>query len=355
MVKDEDILKARILVVDDNESNVALLEETLKSAGYTSILGVTDPRQVAELYEGYKPDLVLLDINMPHMDGYQVMEKLKEIEKDDYPPILTLTAQQDKETRLRALQSGAKDFLTKPFDRIETLTRIHNMLEVRLLHNHVRDHNIILERKVRERTAQLHDTRLEIIRRLGLAAEYKDNETGLHIIRISKMCQTMGKAAGMTQSDAELLLNASPMHDIGKIGIPDRILLKPGKLDAGEWKTMQTHASIGADMLSGHSSELLNMAKEIALTHHEKWDGSGYPMGLKGEGIPLAGRICAVCDVFDALTSVRSYKKAWSVEDSVKEVQRGSGTHFDPDMVDIFTETLDKIVSIKNRHKEPEK
>ncbi len=259
-----------------------------------------------------------------------------------------------KVARVRSLQSGAKDFLTKPFDRIETLTRIHNMLEVRLLHNQVRDQNVILERKVQERTAELNDTRLEIIRRLGIAAEYRDNETGLHIIRMSKICQVLGKAVGMTESEAELLLNASPMHDIGKIGIPDRILLKPGKLDADEWEIMKTHAAIGADMLSGHSSELLNMAKEIALTHHEKWDGSGYPRGLKGEDNPLAGRICAVSDVFDALTSVRPYKKAWSVEDSVAEIQRGKGANFDPDMVDVFMDTLDEIVSIKEQYKGPE-
>lgn len=223
------------------------------------------------------------------------------------------------------------------------------------MHNQIRDQNVILERKVQERTAELNDTRLEIIRRLGIAAEYKDNETGLHIIRMSKMCQVLGKATGMTDKEAELLLNASPMHDIGKIGIPDRILLKPGKLDAEEWEIMQTHASIGADMLSGHPSDILGMAKEIALTHHEKWNGSGYPNGIKGDDIPLTGRICAVSDVFDALTSVRPYKKAWSVEDSVAEIERGKGAHFDPRLVDLFMENLDEFVSIKERHKEPEK
>jgi len=353
MVAPNEILNARICIVDDNESNVFLLEETLATGGYTSVISVTDPRKVAELYTAYQPDLVLLDINMPYMNGYQVMEKLRELTGDDYPPVLVLTAQQDRETRLRSLQSGAKDFLSKPFDHAETLTRIRNMLEARLLHMEVKNQNIILERKVAERTAELHNTQMEIIRRLGLAAEYKDNETGLHIIRMSKMCQAIGVKAGREGMDTDILLNASPMHDIGKIGIPDRILQKPGKLDPEEWKIMKTHTSIGAQMLDGHSSALLIMAREIALTHHEKWDGSGYPNCLKGEEIPLPGRICAIADVFDALTSVRPYKKAWSIEDSVAEIKKGKGTLFDPELVDVFMSVLDEIVLIRKKFREP--
>ncbi len=353
MVSQDEILNARICIVDDNESNVALLEETLATGGYTSVVSVTDPRKVAELYEAYQPDLILLDINMPYMDGYQVMEQLKELDRNDYPPVLVLTAQQDRETRLRSLQSGAKDFLSKPFDHAETLTRIRNMLETRLLHKKVKNQNAILEQKVAERTAELHNTQMEIIRRLGLAAEYKDNETGFHIIRMSKMCQAIGVRAGLKGLDTNILLNASPMHDIGKIGIPDRILQKPDKLDPEEWKIMKTHASIGAQMLGGHSSDLLIMAREIALTHHEKWDGSGYPNGLKGAEIPASGRICAIADVFDALTSVRPYKKAWSIEDSVAEIRKGKGVLFDPTLVDVFMGVLDEIVSIKKKFKEP--
>ncbi len=353
MVTEQDILNARILIVDDNASNLLLLEKTLSNANYTSVVSVTDSRKVMELCQGYKPDIILLDINMPHLDGFQVMEQLKEIGGGHYLPILVLTAQQDIETRLRALESGAMDFLTKPFNTTETLTRIKNMLMVRLLHDQVRNQNIILEQKVRERTAELNDTRIEIIRRLGLAAEFKDNETGYHIIRMSKMCQAIGRAAGMDKCEAELLLNSSPMHDIGKIGIPDNVLLKPGKLDAEEWETMKTHTIIGARMLGGHDSKILKSAREIALTHHEKWDGSGYPYGLKGEDIPLAGRICAVADVFDALTSVRPYKKAWSVEDSVAEIEKTKGKHFDPRLVDLFISNLDEIVAIKMKYEEP--
>lgn len=354
MITTEEVLNARILIVDDREENVELLEGMLTTEGYTSILGITDPRETIAMYEAYRPDLILLDINMPQMDGFQVMEKLNEVEKGDYIPVLILTAQQDDETRIRALSSGAKDFLSKPFHMIETMTRIRNMIEIRLMHNQSKNQAIILEKMVRDRTAELHETRLEVIRRLGLAAEYRDNETGYHIIRMSKMSKVLGEAAGMDQDAADVLLNASPMHDIGKIGIPDRVLLKPGKLDAEEWDIMQTHAEIGGVMLDGHSSPLLVMAKEIALTHHEKWNGAGYPKGLKEEEIPLAGRVCAIADVFDALTSERPYKKPWSVEDSVAEIDNQKGAHFDPQLVDLFHTVLDEFVSIKNEYQEPD-
>lgn len=355
MIHDIDILNARILIVDDNKLNVDLLEEILAAAGFTSVRSTTDSRETVEIYQTFEPDLILLDINMPHLDGFQVMEQLKEIEKDNYIPILVLTGQHDSETLIRSLESGAKDFLTKPFDQSEAITRIRNLLEVRLLHNYVRYQNEVLEERIKARTRELQETRLEIIRRLGLAAEFKDNETGYHIIRMSKMCQALGKAAGMSEYQADLLLNASPMHDIGKIGIPDSILLKPGKLDPDEWEHMKTHAIIGSKMLGGHVSDLLIMAKSVALTHHEKWDGSGYPNGWKGENIPLVGRIAALADVFDALTSVRPYKKAWSVEDAMAEIKRGRGTHFDSKLVDLFLTVLDEIVKIKNEYKEPEK
>ena len=353
MITEEDVRNARILIVDDKEENVELLEGMLTSEGYTSILGVTDSRETATIYEAYRPDLILLDINMPYLDGFQVMEQLNEIEKGDYAPVLVLTAQQDEETRIKALSTGAKDFLSKPFHMIETMTRIKNMLEIRLLHNQSKNQAIILDQMVRDRTQELHDTRLEVIRRLGLAAEYRDNETGYHIIRMSKMSKVLGQAAGMDDETADVLLNASPMHDIGKIGIPDRVLLKPGKLDAEEWEIMKTHAAIGGKMLDGHPSPLLVMAKEIALTHHEKWNGSGYPNGIKGEEIPISGRICALADVFDALTSERPYKKPWSVEDSAAEIENQKGNQFDPQLVETFHTVLDEFVAIKEAYREP--
>jgi putative two-component system response regulator len=275
------------------------------------------------------------------------------MERDGYAAVLVLTAQSDTATRLRALESGAKDYLTKPFDRLEVLTRMRNMLEVRLLHNQIRDQNKILEHKVRQRTQELMETRMEIIRRLGRAAEYRDNETGLHIIRMSKFSEILGRTAGMDADWCEMLLNASPMHDIGKIGIPDRILLKPGKFEPEEWEIMKTHAAIGAEILSGHHSDLMEMARVIAITHHEKWDGTGYPNGLKGEDIPLVGRIVALADVFDALTSERPYKKAWSVEDALGYLLENRGMHFDPNLVGVFEKVLPEILAVREQYAEP--
>lgn len=345
---------ANILIVDDQTPNVVLMEKMLRADGYNNVYSTTDPRQVARLYSEHHFDLILLDLNMPYLTGFEVMQQLKEIEPDNYVPVLVLTAQPDMKTRLQALESGARDFITKPFDRLEALNRIRNMLEVRLMHNQIRDQNRILEEKVRERTQELADTRFEIIRRLGRAAEYRDNETGLHIIRMSKYSQLLGLAAGMSEGHAELLLNASPMHDIGKIGIPDSILLKPGKLDHDEWAIMKTHSAIGAEILSGHPSELMSMASEIALTHHEKWDGSGYPNGLKGEEIPLEGRVVAICDVFDALTTARPYKKAWPVKDAVSYISENSGRHFDPRLTQLCQAILPTILEIRERYAEPD-
>ncbi len=356
------IKAASILIVDDEPANALLLQRLLEKSGYTNLHTTTDPVAVEGLYQHHQFDMILLDINMPQLDGFEVMAQLRDTEDEQgqYPVILVLTAQADLDTRLRALNSGAKDFLTKPFERVEVLSRIHNLLEVRCLHNEVRRQNEVLEQKVLERTQQLQEkadelqeTRMEIIRRLGRAAEYRDNETGLHIIRMSKYSQLLGKAAGMSADETELLLNASPMHDIGKIGIPDSILLKPGKLDAEEWATMQTHVTIGAEILSGHHSELMEMSRLVALTHHEKWDGSGYPNGLKGEAIPLVGRIVALADVFDALTSERPYKSAWSVEDALTEISGLSGKHFDPQLVQLFKEILPDLLIIKEQHAEP--
>lgn len=347
------LLQAKILIVDDQTPNVTLLEKMLRAEGYSNVVGVTDSRQVYELYEQQRFDLVLLDLNMPHLTGFDVMRQLRELEPDSYVPILVLTAQPDMKTRLRALESGARDFLAKPFDRLEVLNRIRNMLEVRLMHNQIRDQNKVLEDKVRERTQELSDTRLEVIRRLGRAAEYRDNETGLHIIRMSKYSRLLGQAAGLSEESCEMLLNASPMHDIGKIGIPDRILLKPGKLDAEEWEIMKTHPAIGAEILSGHRSELMEMARQIALAHHEKWDGSGYPRGLAGEEIPLVGRIVAVCDVFDALTTARPYKNAWPVEDAIAYIHDNSGKHFDPTLTRLCPDLMPEILEIRECYAEP--
>jgi putative two-component system response regulator len=342
MVNAPQFSDANILIVDDYQPNVLLLDRVLRSAGYKNLRSTTDPREVEAMYAAQKFDLILLDINMPHMSGFDVMDRLRAIERDSYLPILVLTAQSDYDTRLRALQSGAKDFLTKPFDNLEVLTRIANILEVRTMHNRIREQNRELERRVQERTRELHDTRLEIIRRLGRAAEYRDNNTGQHIMRMSKYSEALAHAAGLSDSEAEMLLNASPMHDIGKIGIPDRILLKATSLDAEEKRQMETHPS-----------ELMQAARIIALTHHERWDGSGYPQKLRGEEIPLPGRIVALCDVFDALTTKRPYKEAYSVERSLEYLRDNSGKHFDPTLVERFLGILPQILEIMRQHPEP--
>lgn len=343
-------VEAKILIVDDEPGNIAVLRRMLAHAGYHNLKTTTNGREVTDIYLTYSPDLILLDLKMPGFNGFEVMKDLKKFQGNDYLPILILTAQRDSETRLRALESGAKDFVNKPFDATEILARIGNMLEVRLLHNQVRDNNKTLEEKILERTYELEKTRMEVIHRLGRAAEFRDNETGLHVIRMSRFSQRLAQQLGLPDSECDLILNASPMHDIGKIGIPDRILLKPGKLTYDEWEIMKKHSEIGAKLLSGSKSPLIQMAEEIALTHQERWDGSGYPQGLKGEEIPLVSRVVAVADVFDALTSDRPYKKAWPVEDSANEIISKSGILFDPKLVASFKEVLPDFISIKEAY-----
>jgi len=348
-----DALAASILLVDDEPANVKLLERILRNFGYRDLLSTTDPRTVLDLFQQHGFDLIILDLNMPHMDGFEVMHRLQALGRDDLPPILILTAQHDQEPRGRARGAGAHDYVTKPFAVDELLARVRNLLQVQLYHKSMRGRNQWLEERVRERTEELYDTRLQIVRRLGRAAEFRDNETGLHIVRMSKMSVVLGEAADMCSGDCELLLNASPMHDIGKIGIPDQILLKPAKLEPHEWDIMKTHTSIGAEILSGDDSELLSMARLIALTHHEKWDGSGYPSGLAGEDIPLVGRIVALADVFDALTSERPYKMAWTLEAAMEYIDGNPGKHFDPRLVDLFRSRLRDILAIKDQFAEP--
>ncbi len=345
---------ARILIVDDEPVNLKLLDKMLSAQGYNNLVLVQDPRQVLEIYQQQRTDLILLDINMPHMDGYEVMEQLKALDDPLLPPVVILTAQHGQDFLLRALNTGARDFITKPFDRNELLARVRNMLEAQLAHRFVYDQKDVLNEMVQIRTDELCRTRLQVVQRLGRAAEYRDNETGNHILRMSHISALLAKSIGWNEADCELMLHASPMHDIGKIGIPDHILLKPGKFEPEEWEIMKTHAVIGAHILEGDDSDLMKCAGEIALTHHEKWDGSGYPYGLSGEAIPLTGRIAALADVFDALTSVRPYKKAWTVEAAIDLIKDNRGTHFDPKLVAVFLEQLPEILKIRDQFSEPE-
>ncbi len=346
--------EAKILVVDDEPGNVRVLERLLRGSGFKNITSTSNGYASLELYRTYQPDLLLLDIKMPEFNGFDVMEALSAGNQNDYLPILVLTAQMDHNTRLEALKAGAKDFIQKPFDIGEMLARIQNILEVRLLHKAVRDQNKNLEEKVQMRTLELQNSRIEIIHRLGRAAEYRDNETGMHVIRMSKFSERIAREIGLDDKTCMLILHSSPMHDVGKIGIPDNILLKPGKLNSEEWTVMKTHSEIGAKILSGSNSELMQMGETIARFHHEHWDGSGYPQGLKGEDIPLEARIVTVCDVFDALTSERPYKKAWPVEDAVKEMKKLRGTLFDSELLDVFMKNLPEMVIISKNFADTE-
>ncbi len=350
----QNIMKtARILIVDDEPANLKLLQKLLNTHGYLNTELVDDAREVIAHYQMSRPDLILLDINMPHLDGYQVMEQLKALDDPLMPPIVILTAQHGKSYLLRALSSGARDFVTKPFDVSELLMRVRNLLDAQLAHRMMHDQKEVLEELVAARTEELRSTRLQVVQRLGMAAEYRDEETGSHILRMSHMSALLARAIGLSNTECELMLHASPMHDIGKIGIPDAILLKPGRFEPHEWETMKTHATIGGKLLAGDDSDLMRMAREIALTHHEKWDGSGYPEGLSGEDIPMAGRIAALADVFDALTSNRPYKKAWKVEEATAFIGDNRGKHFDPMLVDAFLDRLPEILEIRYRFDEP--
>jgi len=350
MVPIEEIHDAAILVVDDKPVNLQIVRKILEKDGYTNIDTTVDPTQVLPLYDSSKYDLILLDIHMPVLNGFQVMEMLRDAHSDDYLPILVLTADEDEETRHMALSSGARDFVKKPFDRVEVLLRSRNLIEVTMLYKEQRRSNIVLEEKVRERTKELYDSQVKLIQCLGKAAEYKDTDTGMHVVRISKTCAIVAQALGLGEKEVEMIKHASPMHDVGKIGIPDRVLLKPGKLDGEDWEIMKNHTLLGANILAGAKSELVQVASNIARTHHEKWDGSGYPNGLKGEGIPLYTRIVSVCDVFDALVSRRPYKKAWSHESAMEFVQGQSGLSFDPKVVDCFESVLPEILQINEQY-----
>lgn len=331
---------ARILIVDDQPPNVMLLEGILQEEDYTAFRSITDSRQVIPVYLEYQPDLILLDLQMPYLDGFEVMKKLRAcVPTGVFLPILVLTADITPEAKRQALTQGATDFLTKPFDQTEVVLRIKNLLRTRLLHLQLQDQNQLLEQKVRERTAELEETQIEILERLALAAEYRDDDTGEHTKRVGQMSAQIAQALGLPEPEVELIRRASPLHDVGKIAIPDSILLKPGKLTAEEFQLMKTHTTLGAKMLSGGRFPLLQQAEEIALTHHERWDGKGY-IGLKGDAIPMTGRIVTVADVFDALTSTRPYKEPWPPSEAMEEIQSQSGRQFDPRVVAAFLQVV---------------
>jgi putative two-component system response regulator len=332
---------ARILIVDDEEQNVALLRRMLERAGFGRVESTVDARQVADLYVRFRPDLILLDLHMPHMDGLAVLDQLNQIAEASYLPILMLTGDLSQGAKREALSRGAKDFVSKPFHTDEVLLRISTLLETRFLYLQIQSQNQMLEAKVRERTRELEAAQIEIIERLARAAEFRDDNTGHHTERVGQMAALLAKKIGLPDTQVSLIRRAAPLHDVGKIGIPDSILLKLGKLTPDEFALVRTHTTIGARILSGSRFPILRLAEEIAFNHHERWDGGGYA-GIAGEAIPLAGRIVAVADVFDALTQQRPYKAAWPVGEAVAEIARQRGRQFDPALTDAFLQVIEQ-------------
>jgi len=325
---DYNIYEATILIVDDNPSNVLLLEKVLKLAGYQDIIVALDSEKVVPLYESYHPDLIMLDLLMPKMDGFMVLKALNEITGDDYIPVIVITAQPSRENKLKALEYGVNDFIGKPFDPIEVSMHVKNMLLIRMMHNRLIQEKNDLEERVKKRTKEIFDLQYEIIKRLMLAIELRDNDTGTHVIRIGLCAREIAEGLGKDEDYCQRIQYAGMMHDIGKIGIADSILLKRGKLTPEEWVVMKEHTTRGAKILSGSHNSMIQMSHDIALSHHEKWDGSGYPRGLKGEEIPLCGRIIAICDVFDALLSERPYKKPFPLNEAIEIILSEKGETF---------------------------
>ena len=332
---------ARILIVDDEPNNVEILRRILTRAGFTRIESTTDSRDAKRLYVRHRPDLILLDLHMPHLDGLGVMAELSEIAEASYLPILILSADVTPEARRDALSRGAKDFVNKPFQADEILLRIKTLLETRFLYIQIQGQNQLLEAKVRERTRALEEAQIEIVERLAVAAEFRDDNTGQHTQRVGQMSALLARQLGMPDMQVSLIRRAAPLHDVGKIGVPDAILLKLGKLTEQEFAIVKTHTVIGARILSGGKFPLLRLAEEIAFSHHERWDGTGYA-ALAGADIPVAGRIVAVADVFDALTQQRPYKPAWPVREAIAEIERQRGRQFDPGVVDAFLRVIEE-------------
>ncbi|MFC1865083.1 HD domain-containing phosphohydrolase, partial [Chloroflexota bacterium] len=341
--------KAKILVVDDEDANLHLMEALLHLLGYEVVLAGDGEEALAKVKET-PPNVILLDTLMPKIDGFEVTKRLKEDEATKSIPVVMMTAQNEVKERLKALEAGADDFLTKPIDEAELRARVNSLLKVKAYNEHMHSYQQQVEAEVANRTQHLAKAfekikmaSLDTVYRLSRAAEYKDEDTGAHVQRMSHYSSAIARGMGLEEEFVEHILWAAPMHDIGKIGIPDRILQKPGKLDPDEWVVMKQHTTIGAEILKDASADFIKLAADIALTHHEKWDGSGYPQGLKSSDIPIAGRIVALADVFDALTSERPYKAPFPLEKALAIIKESQGNHFDPQVVGAFLVIEDEI------------
>jgi putative two-component system response regulator len=337
---------ARILVVDDDLANLNVLMRTLQRAGFSNLHGVCNARNILRTLIDFRPDVILLDLHMPGTDGIEMLLDIKALHgRRDYLPVLVLTGDGSSEVRDAALAAGARDFLTKPYDPGEVLLRVRNLIETRLLHVELQRQNSMLSERFESRTEELEAAKLEILERLARAADFRDESSYGHTTRVGELAARIAAQMGHTEAEVEQIRIAARLHDIGKIGVSDNILMKAGPLAPAEFLAQEKHTLIGANILSGSRFPILRLAEDIALTHHESWDGTGYPRGLRGEEIPICGRIVAVADVFDALTHVRAYKTAWRLDDAVDEIVHQSGRKFDPEVVNAFLRIAAQFVS----------
>jgi len=339
----------KILIVDDEAKNRALLAAYLNAEGHKHQEAVNG-MQAIEMAKNYQPDLILMDIMMPVMDGFKATKRIKDASETRHIPIIMLTALEDRESKIKGLEAGAEEYLTKPVDRMDLKIRMRNLLRMKEFSDVLANHNKVLERQVQKRTQALKDSFIETIYTLMRAAEYRDDETGAHVKRISFYARRLAETLGMSEAFRETIFYASPMHDIGKLGIPDNILLKPGGFKSGEWEIMKTHTTIGAGILENQHSPYLMMGRDIALSHHERWDGGGYPQGIKGDAIPLPARVMQICDVYDALRSARPYKPAFNHAKTMQIITHGDGrtepSHFDPDVLAAFESSAGDLEEI---------
>lgn len=337
-----------VLTVDDSEINLAVYAGVLSHLD-VEVEGYSSPLEALAWARDHRADVVVVDYHMPELDGLGFIERFRKLPGSEHALIVMVTADAEREIRHRALEAGANDFLTKPLDRVEFNARMRNLLALGRSNRQLADRAEWLRDEVERATSALAAREIETIIRLTRAAEFRDDVTGMHVIRVGHMCAALASKAGLSDDDCKKLLLAAPMHDIGKVATPDGILLKPGPLTEDELAIMKLHTVAGYEILKGSESEMLRSAAEIALTHHERWDGTGYPHRLKGSAIPLSGRLCSITDVFDALTSVRPYKEAWPAERAVETIRQGSGTQFDPDVVAMFEDSLSEFLAIKQR------
>ncbi len=335
------LLQKKILIIDDGAADIVILQRLLTQAGYTDLSVLQEPRDAAERFRTFQPDLVLVDFHMPAMNGLEVIEILRP-QLSEYFPIVMLTADERPELRESALAGGARDFINKPFNGTEVKLRIRNLLEAAGFRQQLESYNTRLAELVHERTHQLEGAQVEMLIRLAKASEYRDDESGEHVWRVARTASMLARELGLHKDLVELILRAARLHDVGKIAIPDGILLKPGRLTDAEFEVVKSHTTVGANLLSGGRSELMKMAELITRSHHERWDGGGYPSGLAGNAIPLEGRILAAADTYDVLTHDRPFQRAMAPEAAMAEITKNRGSQFDPTVVDAFVKLFAK-------------